>query len=96
LLKGILRVYAKARPTIANRPEVEILDRQVLRFQRELLAAEAREAIETGDFPRATERLAALQRERGGAVLGIARVAARWAPGLLSRAYHVRRRMVRA
>ena len=50
MLKGILRVYAKTRATILDRPaELAILDAQIERFETELVAAEARHALETGD-----------------------------------------------
>lgn len=91
MLTGILRVYRKIRPIIADRPEVAILDAQVARFTRDLVAAEARAALEKGDAAAINERLAALHTMRGGTALGFARVVARWTPGLLSAAYQLRR-----
>jgi glycosyltransferase involved in cell wall biosynthesis len=89
---GILRVYQKLRPQLIDRPaELTILDSQVARFESERLAGEARQAIETGDVAAAADALAALHQRRGGVVLGIARLMARWAPGLLSKAYGIRR-----
>ena len=77
---------------ILNRPaELAIADSQLLRFETELLAAEARAAIEEGDFRAAGDRLAALHRRRGGMALRLAEVMARWAPRMLSIAYSMRR-----
>src|SRR4029079_17694241 len=51
MLRGILHVYSKLRPRIAERPrEIAILQQQVTRFEAELLAAEARLALEIDDF----------------------------------------------
>jgi len=97
MLRGILRVYDKLRPELAGRPyEREILDRQCRRFQCELLAAEARMAIESGDYRTAAEQLSELYFRRGSAVLGVATLLARFAPGLLFYAYHLRRRRLLA
>ena len=92
MLRGILRVYGKLRPRIADRPrELDILDRQIERFQTEWLAAEARAALESANFKAAREHLVALHARRGGATLAVARLLARWAPGLLARMYGLRR-----
>lgn len=92
MLKGILRVYNKLRPSLADRPnELAILEGQVRRFERDLAAAEARAALETGDAGAIREKLGALYAQRGGMALGAARFVAHWAPGLLARAYQQRR-----
>ena len=92
MLRGILHVYTKFRPRIADRPyELAILDSQIDRFETEWLTAEARVALETSDFQAAREHLGALHARRGGALLAIATVLARWAPGLLARAYGLKR-----
>ena len=86
MIRGILHVYTKLRPVIAERPrEMEILNRQVSRFETEWLAAEARLALEIADFEAAREHLGALHARRGGAALGIATLLARWAPRTLKR-----------
>ena len=53
------------------------------RFETELLAAEARLALEIADFERPRGHLGALHARRGGAALGVARWLARWAPKTL-------------
>jgi hypothetical protein len=86
MLRGILQVYRKLRPVIANRrEEMAILERQISRFETELLAAEARLALEIADFEAAREHLGALHARRGGAALGFARLLARWSPWTLKR-----------
>lgn len=92
MLPGILRVYRKLRPQILGRPvELAILDAQIARFETERVAAEARGAIENGDFAAASQHLAALHGRRGGAALRVASLMARWTPGMLSTLYHVHR-----
>lgn len=92
MLSGILAVYAKIRPLIATRPrELEILDRQVQRFETERVAACARHALQTGDRAAVTRWVMLLHRRRGGLLLQLASLAARWAPGLLTRMYQARR-----
>jgi glycosyltransferase involved in cell wall biosynthesis len=87
MLRGILHVYSKLRPRIADRPrEIAILQQQVTRFEAELLAAEARLALEIDDFEAAQEFLGALHARRGGLSLRVAQFLARWAPNLLQRA----------
>ena len=92
MLRGILHVYRKLRPAIAERPrEMAILDRQISRFEAEWLTAEARLALELADFEAAREHLSALHARRGGAALGIARFLARWSPKTLKRVIRVKR-----
>ncbi len=92
MIAGILRVYGNIRPLLLDRPtELAILERQRVRFQRELLAAQARFALSTGEQEAAADRLEALYASGGGAVVGVASFMARRTPRLLSRAYQIRR-----
>jgi glycosyltransferase involved in cell wall biosynthesis len=92
MLPGILQVFRKLRPQLHNRPvELAILDAQIVRFETEHVAAEARGAIEAGDFAAASQHLTALHHIKGGALLRLARFMARWTPSLLSTAYNLRR-----
>ena len=92
MLRGILHVYTKLRPAIGDRPaEMAILQKQISRFESELLAAEARLALELADFAAAQEYLGALHARRGGASLRLAHLLARWAPGMLKRVLRFRR-----
>lgn len=92
MFRGILRVYDKLRPQLADRPrEREILERQYARFELEPLAAEVRAAIEAADYVLAHDLLAELYVRRASPVIGAATWMARFAPRLLSFAYHLRR-----
>jgi glycosyltransferase involved in cell wall biosynthesis len=92
MLRGILRVYEKLRPSLArDHAALTTLDRQARRFRAELLTAEAKEAIATGDIETASAHLDALYAMRGGAAVGVAALMARWTPGLLTRAFQFRR-----
>lgn len=92
MLKGILRVYAKHRPAVLYaHPAIDILDLQIKRFEAELIAAEAKVAMENRDYTTAREHIDALRERRGGPMLGVARVMARWTPRLLWKAYQIRR-----
>jgi glycosyltransferase involved in cell wall biosynthesis len=92
MLRGILHVYTKLRPEIAGKPlEMDILQQQITRFEAELLAAEARLALEIADFEAAQEYLGALHARRGGASLRVAHFLSRWAPSMLLRAIRYRR-----
>ena len=93
MLRGALRVYYKQRPAVLHDPRaLRLLDNSVERFEADLIATEAREAITQKDFPAASRHLSALGERRGGAVLRIIRLLARWMPRLLWRAYELRRR----
>lgn len=93
MLRGALRVYYKHRPALLhNARALRQLDDSVQRFEADLIAAEAREAITQKDFKSANRHLSALRERRGGPTLRLARLLARWTPNLLWRAYQVRRR----
>jgi glycosyltransferase involved in cell wall biosynthesis len=98
MLRGILVVLEKHRSRIAECPEERaVLERQIDRFQAELLAAEARTALEGGDYRSAARHLDALSACRPDMMVSVARVMARWAPGLLAWLYRARRaRLARA
>jgi glycosyltransferase involved in cell wall biosynthesis len=96
MLTGILRVFTKLRPSLLGSPaELAILDQQCARFERELLAAQARFALSTGEQQAAADHLSALYARGGGPVVGVASFMARRAPRLLSRAYQLRRACLR-
>jgi hypothetical protein len=92
MLAGLLGVYRKIRPALLDRPtELAILDSQVARFETELLAAEARAAIDSGNGAAAAERLKALKSRRPGVGIALAAVVARCAPRLLPILYRLNR-----
>lgn len=91
MLHGILKVYRKFRPSLADKPlEQSVLDAQIGRFETECLQAEVCWAIANGDMRAAAKHLADLRKRRGGARATVAHLMARWTPRLLSRAYHWR------
>ena len=97
MLRGIIRVYAKHRPALLyNRPALDILDLQIKRFEAELIVAEARHAMDTNDFTSARARIAELKDRGGGAKLGLVKMMSRWTPGLLWKAYQMRRQRQQA
>jgi glycosyltransferase involved in cell wall biosynthesis len=92
MVRGILRVYQKAAALVADRPrERAIVERQIERFEQQLLRAEAVTAIEAQDFRRAVARLDALQARHPAVSIAVARMMAQWTPSLLARAYKFRR-----
>jgi glycosyltransferase involved in cell wall biosynthesis len=92
MVEGLLRVYAKLRAALADRPrERALVERQIARFTTTLHEVEARHALASGDVAAAAPHLDALHARRGGARIAVARLMARWAPGLLARAYDARR-----
>lgn len=92
MMRGILVVYAKLRARLGDHPElIAAIDVQVARFDRQRLAAEAREALLARNSAATGSSLAALHAAEGGVTLGVARFMARWTPGLLWKAYQLRR-----
>lgn len=93
MLRGALRVYYKQRPALRRDPKaLKLLDARVQQFEADLVAVEAREAIDQQDYSAASRHLQALRERRGGATVGIARLLVNWMPGLVWRAYQIRRK----
>ncbi len=91
MLRGILQAYRKIAPTLEpDGPERAALDRQVRHFSVELLAAEARAALDAGDAGAAADRLRQLVAIRGGVHLSAAAALLRAVPGAALRAYRWR------
>ncbi|HWF83729.1 MAG TPA: glycosyltransferase [Vicinamibacterales bacterium] len=97
MLAGILRVFRKTLPCCAEgTPEREIVIRQIARFEGELIAAEARDAVERNDTAAAAASLDALRARQGrlrGALFAVAAHALRIAPRAALWMYHARRRL---
>jgi hypothetical protein len=94
MLSGILRVFAKTRPSLpVNSAERAILDRQVARFEMELVAANARRSLMRGDAAQAGRELAVLSARRGGWLLAAAARAVAVAPRAALAAFRVRQRL---
>jgi glycosyltransferase involved in cell wall biosynthesis len=96
MLSGILRVFEKTRPALpADSVERVILDRQVARFEMELMAAGARQSLLRGDASQAARELSALAARRGGWLLAAAARAVSFAPRAALAAFRVRQRLRR-
>ena len=94
MLSGILRVFAKTRPFLAeDSPERAILEQQVARFEVELSAAEARASLAKGDYREAARHVAALHARRGGWTLAAAKAALTFAPSVAMAAFRMRQRI---
>ena len=94
MLRGILRVLANTRPSLApDSPERTVLDRQVARFEAELAAADARSCLLRGHGSDAARHLATLHGVRGGWALGAVARACRTAPALAVAAFRLRERI---
>jgi len=90
--RGILVVLNEHRSRFAGRPEeTAALERQIARFETELLASEARAALDAGDYPSAARHLDALGARRPTTQLTVARTLAHWTPGLLAWLYRTHR-----
>jgi glycosyltransferase involved in cell wall biosynthesis len=90
MIAGILKVFAKTRRDLPpGSPERAIVDRQIVRFEGELAAAEARLSLAQRDTSNAARHLLALHRRRGG---WLVRLAAR-VPALASALYRARGRL---
>jgi glycosyltransferase involved in cell wall biosynthesis len=96
MLAGALRVCAKMRPLLAERPERDLLDRQIAHYETELLVARTRHALAGGDMTAAATALAALQARRPSLRHAMAALLARRASGLLAALYQLRLRARRA
>jgi hypothetical protein len=90
--RGILVVLKQHRQRIAGHAEESaVLERQIARFETELMASEARRALDAGDYRSAAHHLDALGARRPSVALTLARGLARWTPGLLGWLYRTRR-----
>jgi glycosyltransferase involved in cell wall biosynthesis len=91
MLREMLHTLSKVRPHCSpGSPEQCALDAQVSRFERELLLARAKDALEGGRYPDAAAMLQQLRRRGGGALVGIAAWLARHMPHAAMAAYRLR------
>ena len=94
MLAGILRVYRKAlRHCPAGSAAAEVIASQIDKFDTELLAAQAREALDRGDTPQALLAAEQLWKRRGGIGLKLFAESLRHAPGVARWAYRTRARL---
>jgi glycosyltransferase involved in cell wall biosynthesis len=91
MLKGILHTYKKSRPGCPpGSPARAALDRQVSRFEEELLLVEGKQALEQRDYPTAAAKLNALRRRGAGTLVGVTAWLAEHAPAAALLAYRLR------
>lgn len=91
MLHGLLESYDKARPMCPpGSPERAALEAQVTRFERELMLAEAKLALERHAYADAARQLRELRRNGGGTLVGIIAWLAEHAPRAASLAYRMR------
>jgi GT2 family glycosyltransferase len=97
MVSGILQVFAKTRPLLPEGSEERaVLDRQVARFEIELLVAEIRNAFTTGDTRAAARHLTSMHARRGGWKLRLAATVTSTAPALALSAYRLKQALRRA
>jgi glycosyltransferase involved in cell wall biosynthesis len=93
MIAGILRVYRQARMHCpADTTAAKVIAEQIERFETELLAAQAREALERGDAPGALAAVEQLRVRRGGIALGLFAQSLRRLPRVAQWAYRARTR----
>ena len=93
MLRGALRVCAKTRPLIGDRPERALLEQQIAFYEAELDAALAREALDAGDGSAAAHALTSLNARRPAIRTFFAAVMARRAAPVLAALYRLRQRI---
>jgi glycosyltransferase involved in cell wall biosynthesis len=91
MLKGILHTYSKARQAVrAGSPIQREIDRQIARFERELLLVEGKDALERRDYETAAARLSDLRDRGAGPLVGVTAWLAEYAPAAARLAYRLR------
>jgi teichuronic acid biosynthesis glycosyltransferase TuaG len=91
MLQGLLQSYAKVRAVCAaGSPERAALEAQVVRFERELLLAQAKLALERHAYADAAQRLRQLREQGGGPLVGFTAWLAEHAPRTAALAYRFR------
>jgi len=88
-LRRALRVCAKIRPVCADRPERDLLERQIAYYEAELDAALARQALAAGDMPAAAAALASLHARRPSLRTALATLLARHGAPVLAGLYRI-------
>ena len=93
MITGILRVYRKALPhSPPGTTASDVIVAQIERFETELLAVQAREALDQGDMRGAVTAVEQLRARRGGFALGLFAHSLRHLPRVARWAYRARAR----
>jgi glycosyltransferase involved in cell wall biosynthesis len=91
MLRGILHTYSKTRGAFeSGSSALQALDRQIARFESELLLVEGKQALERRDYQTAADRLHALRGRGAGALIGVTAWLAEHAPVAALLAYRLR------
>lgn len=91
MLRGILHTYGKTRTACpVGSPARAALDRQIARFEQELLLVEGKQALERRDYETAANRLRALRGRGAGTLVAVTAWLARHAPPAALLAYRLR------
>jgi teichuronic acid biosynthesis glycosyltransferase TuaG len=91
MLRGMLQTYGKARVFCApGSPERAVLESQVAKFERDLLLAEAKAALDRGSVRDAADSLRALRAGGAGRLIGLTAWLAEHAPAAAMLAYRLR------
>jgi glycosyltransferase involved in cell wall biosynthesis len=91
MLRGILHTYGKTRDACPpGSPAQVALERQIARFERELLLVEGKQALERRDYQTAANRLNALRGRGAGTLIGLTAWLAEHAPAAALLAYRLR------
>lgn len=90
MLRGILQTYGKTRQVCPEGTARLALDKQIARFERELLLVEGKQALERRDYETAANRLNALSRLGAGTLVGLTAWLAEHAPVAARLAYRLR------
>ena len=91
MLRGILHTYSKTRGAFpSGSPAQQSLDRQIARFESELLLVEGKQALERRDYQTAADRLNALRERGAGTLIGVTAWLAEHAPAAALLAYRLR------
>jgi len=94
MVGGVIRVYRKTLETCPlGTTGRSIVERQIERFEAELLRAQTRAALAEGDAVSAAASIEALRLRTGGIRLAVAASALRWLPRFALRVYATRRRV---
>jgi glycosyltransferase involved in cell wall biosynthesis len=91
MLRGILHTYSKTRGACpAGSAAQQALERQIARFERELLLVEGKQALERRDYRTAANRLNELRDRGAGTLIGLTAWLAEHAPAAALLAYRLR------
>ena len=91
MIDGLITSYRKARArSRADAPELPVIDRQIARFESELLLEQAKVALEHGHFDTAADCLDALRSRGAGRLIGLTAWLARHVPPAAALAYRIR------